>query len=106
MTLPPEPEPQTGAVPTKGQLTRERIYASAMELFAGHGYEKTTMRMIADRAQVNVALSYRYFPSKEHLVFEFYRNFSRDFIERTEVVIKATSKLEERLVGVIETMFA
>jgi AcrR family transcriptional regulator len=111
MTPSPKPEPETGAVPakgqpTKGQLTRERIYASAMELFASNGYEKTTMRMIADRAQVNVALSYHYFPSKEHLVFEFYRNFTRDFIERSAPVIAASAKLEARIVGVIETMFA
>jgi AcrR family transcriptional regulator len=106
MTPAPRPAPETGAAPTKGQLTRERIYASAMELFAGHGYEKTTMRMIADSAQVNVALSYHYFPSKEHLVFEFYRRFSRDFIERSAVAIEASAKLEVRLVGVLETMFA
>jgi AcrR family transcriptional regulator len=106
VTPSPRPEPETGAAPTKGQLTRERIYTSAMELFASHGYEKTTMRMIADSAQVNVALSYHYFPSKEHLVFEFYRNFTRDFIERSAPVIAASARLETRLVGVVETMFA
>jgi AcrR family transcriptional regulator len=77
-----------------------------MGLFMSHGYEKTTMRMIADRANVNVALSYYYFPSKEHLVFEFYRNFVRDFIERSGSVIESSSKLGARLTGVAETMFA
>jgi len=100
---------QHGAEPapvSKGQRTRQRIFQCAMELFMSHGYEKTTMRMIADRASVNVALSYRYFPSKEHLVFEFYRNFARDFIERSAPVLAASSGLEARLTGVIETMFA
>jgi AcrR family transcriptional regulator len=91
---------------SKGQRTRQRIFECAMELFMSHGYEKTTMRMIADRASVNVALSYRYFPSKEHLVFEFYRNFTHDFIERSGPVLAANSGLEARLTGVIETMFA
>jgi AcrR family transcriptional regulator len=77
-----------------------------MDLFMSHGYEKTTMRMIAARANVNVALSYRYFPSKEHLVVEFYRNFVRDFIERSAAVIESSRKLEARLTGVAETMFA
>ena len=90
---------------TKGQRTRERIFGCAMELFMSRGYEKTTMRMIADRAGVNVALSYHYFPSKEHLVFEFYRNFARDFIERSTAVVQGSSMLDERLVGVTETMF-
>ena len=90
---------------TKGQRTRERIFGCAMELFMSRGYEKTTMRMIADRAGVNVALSYHYFPSKEHLVFEFYRNFARDFIERSTAVVQGSSRLDERLVGVTEIMF-
>jgi AcrR family transcriptional regulator len=105
VTTAPRPEPETGATPTKGQLTRERIYACALELFASNGYEKTTMRMIAERAKVNVALSYHYFPSKEHLVFEFYRNFTRDFIRQSAPVIAASARLETRLVGVVETMF-
>jgi len=94
------------AVPTKSQRTRERIFSCAIDLFMSHGYEKTTMRMIADQADVNVALSYYYFPSKEHLVLEFYRNFSRDFIERSASVLESSSKLEARLIGVAETMFA
>jgi AcrR family transcriptional regulator len=77
-----------------------------MDLFVSHGYDKTTMRMIADRANVNVALSYHYFPSKEHLVLEFYRTFTQDFIELSATAIETTSRLEGRLVGVVETMFA
>jgi AcrR family transcriptional regulator len=100
-------QPDAGPAPvSKGQRTRQRIFECAMELFISHGYEKTTMRMIADRASVNVALSYRYFPSKEHLVFEFYRNFTRDFIDRSAPVLASNSGLEGRLTGVIETMFA
>ncbi|HUD35414.1 MAG TPA: TetR family transcriptional regulator [Streptosporangiaceae bacterium] len=76
-----------------------------MDLFMSHGYEKTTMRMIAERANVNVALSYHYFPSKEHLVFEFYRNFSRDVIEHSAAVLASSSRLDARLIGVVETMF-
>jgi AcrR family transcriptional regulator len=98
-----EPPP---AATTKGRRTRERIFGCAMDLFMSSGYEKTTMRMIAERANVNVALSYHYFPSKEHLVFEFYRNFADDFIARSAPVLADTPRLEARLTGVIETMFA
>jgi AcrR family transcriptional regulator len=94
------------AAVTKAQRTRERIFGSAMDLFTSHGYEKTTMRMIADRADVNVALSYYYFPSKEHLVLEFYRRFSRDFIDRSAAVIAGSPRAAARLTGVAETMFA
>jgi AcrR family transcriptional regulator len=91
---------------TKGQRTRERIFGCAMELFTSLGYEKTTMRMIADRANVNVGLSYHYFPSKEHLVVEFYRRFTDEFIARSAAVVNGSPKLEARLVGVAEIMFA
>ena len=106
MTSSPGQSDESAMATTKGARTRERIFGCAMELFMSNGYEKTTMRMIADRAKVNVALSYRYFPSKEHLVFEFYRNFTDDFIGRAAAVATESSKLEARLIAVIETMFA
>jgi AcrR family transcriptional regulator len=90
---------------TKAQRTRERIFGCAMDLFTSHGYEKTTMRMIADRAAVNVALSYHYFPSKEYLVVEFYRRFSREFTERSATAAGASTRLGARLTAVAETMF-
>ncbi|HET7016689.1 MAG TPA: TetR family transcriptional regulator [Streptosporangiaceae bacterium] len=91
---------------TKAQRTRERIFGCAMDLFTSHGYEKTTMRMIADQAAVNVALSYHYFPSKEHLVVEFYRRFSSEFIARSAAAVGASARLGARLTAVAETMFA
>lgn len=106
MTAPTVKTATEPAALTKAQRTRERIYGCALELFMSHGYEKTTMRMIADRAGVNVGLSYHYFPSKEHLVFEFYRSFTRDFVERSLPVLSSSPKLETRLLGVAETMFA
>jgi AcrR family transcriptional regulator len=106
MTTPSQTTAIELPVTVKAQQTRERIFGAAMELFKASGFEKTTMRMIADRAGVNVALSYRYFPSKEHLVFEFYRRFSDDFIAASAEVLEAGTGLESRLIGVAETMFA
>jgi AcrR family transcriptional regulator len=98
--------PSRSPMTAKARVTRERIYRSALDLFMASGYEKTTMRMIADRAGVNVALSYRYFPSKEHLVFEFYARFAGEFIVASAAVLADSSRLESRLTGVAETMFA
>jgi len=106
MTASPQEAVAEPAALTKAQRTRERIFGCAMDLFTSHGYEKTTMRMIADRAGVNVALSYHYFPSKEHLVVEFYRRFSRDFIDRAAAAVESSPRLGTRLVGVAEIMFA
>jgi AcrR family transcriptional regulator len=57
----------------KGEQTRAAIFEAALELFRAHGYDATTMRAIASRAGVSLGSSYHYFPSKEHLVLEFYR---------------------------------
>jgi AcrR family transcriptional regulator len=52
--------------------TREAIVAAALELFREKGFERTTMRAVADRAGVSVGNAYYYFSSKEELVQGFY----------------------------------
>ncbi|MGA9521268.1 MAG: helix-turn-helix domain-containing protein [Myxococcaceae bacterium] len=46
---------------------RERILASALEIFAAHGYAGATMTAIAERAGLGTASLYRYYASKEEL---------------------------------------
>src|ERR1700722_7064727 len=48
--------------------TRERIQAVALELFAEHGYEKTSLREIADRLGVTKAALYYHFRTKEDIL--------------------------------------
>ena len=45
----------------------ERIVSAATALFARHGFDGTTTRMIAERAHMNEALIFRYFPNKRGL---------------------------------------
>ncbi|HSS60852.1 MAG TPA: TetR family transcriptional regulator [Candidatus Limnocylindrales bacterium] len=58
----------------RGETSRAVILQAALDLFQERGYEATTMRAIAERAGVSLGGSYHYFPSKEHLVLEFYRH--------------------------------
>lgn len=50
----------------------ERILASAIVLFAKHGFSQTTMEMIANHAKISKGLAYNYFKSKnqifEHII--------------------------------------
>lgn len=46
---------------------RENIKKSALESFYKIGYEKTSMRLIADKSGMTVGNLYRYFPNKEGL---------------------------------------
>jgi AcrR family transcriptional regulator len=50
-----------------GPGTQERILASARELFAERGYEKTSVRAVARGAEVDQALVHHYFGTKEGL---------------------------------------
>ena len=49
------------------QDRRQQIMQAAMKLFARQGFEGTTTRQIAERAQVNEAIIFRHFPHKEDL---------------------------------------
>ena len=53
--------------PLRSQLTRDRILRQARRLFAESGYERTTVRMIAQSAKVNPSMVMRYYGSKEDL---------------------------------------
>lgn len=48
---------------------RDRIVQAAMELFAAHGYAETSVEDIATAAQVSRSTFFRYFGSKESVVF-------------------------------------
>jgi len=63
--------------------TRERIQSIALELFAEQGYEKTSLREIAERLGVTKAALYYHFKSKEDIV----RSFVEDYRAELEQVI-------------------
>ncbi|GAA3167052.1 TetR/AcrR family transcriptional regulator [Planomonospora alba] len=50
--------------------TRQRILTAARRLFAEHGYDHVTVRLIAAEAEANIALINRYFGSKRELFAE------------------------------------
>ncbi len=50
--------------------TREKIVSAALELFAGKGFDKTTVDEIVNRAGVAKGTFYLYFKSKDDLVKE------------------------------------
>ncbi|HEY5134884.1 MAG TPA: TetR family transcriptional regulator [Candidatus Nanopelagicales bacterium] len=57
-----------GRRPDGGPDTREAILGAARDLFAANGFDRTTIRAIATRAEVDPALVHHYFGTKDQLL--------------------------------------
>ncbi|WBB66616.1 TetR/AcrR family transcriptional regulator [Micromonospora sp. WMMD812] len=89
--------------------TRERIQAVALELFTEQGYEKTSLREIAERLNVTKAALYYHFKSKDEIV----TSFVTDRVERIDALVAwaesqpATRETRRELIAqYADTMFA
>jgi len=87
--------------------TRVRIQQVALELFAEQGYERTSLREIAERLGVTKAALYYHFKSKEDIV----RSFTEDHFARIDALIAwggeqppspdRTRELLDRYIGIV-----
>lgn len=66
----------------QGAAARERLYATAIEMIGERGFESTTLRDVASRANVSVGLLYRYFPGKQAIVLALYDELSAQQVRR------------------------
>ncbi|MCC3298378.1 TetR/AcrR family transcriptional regulator [Arthrobacter caoxuetaonis] len=85
------------AAGAKSETTRQRLVETATALFRTQGYERTTMRGIAEAAGVSVGNAYYYFPSKESLVGELYRSLQDEHRSRALPLLRAGHNLGEHL---------
>lgn len=64
--------------------TRQRIQDVALALFAEQGYEKTSLREIAERLGVTKAALYYHFKSKEEIIVSLFEDLTRPLDELVE----------------------
>jgi AcrR family transcriptional regulator len=64
--------------------TRQRIQDVAVELFAEQGYEKTSLREIAERLDVTKAALYYHFKTKEDILISLFDDLARPMDELIE----------------------
>ncbi len=84
-------------VRAKSEQTRALILETALGLFQERGYDRTTMRAIAQEAGVSVGNAYYYFGSKEHLIQGFYDRMTREHAAATREAMEGVTDLGRRL---------
>lgn len=85
----------------KGEQTRTLILNTALDLLAERGYEKTTMRTIAEKAGVSLGNAYHYFTSKEHLIQAFYHRTHEQHVVAAQPIFENEKHLKTRLLKVL-----
>ncbi|MFG3495267.1 TetR family transcriptional regulator [Streptomyces sp. NPDC047928] len=85
----------------KSEQTRTVILETALRLFQERGYDRTTMRAIAQEAGVSVGNAYYYFASKEHLVQGFYDRIAAEHQTAVRPVLDGDVDLAARIRGTL-----
>ncbi len=66
--------------------TQRKLQQAALDLFAKQGYDTTTTEAIAEKAGVSPRTFFRYFPTKESVLFlgehDWFESFTAEFLEQ------------------------
>jgi AcrR family transcriptional regulator len=91
---------------------KDKIIEAAIELFYSHGFQGTTVRKIAQRAKVNLALISYHFGGKkgllEQLMVRFYEGYFKSIEEGNKIILlnkKTEASSMDQLILVMESAF-
>src|SRR5947208_15656291 len=85
----------------KGEQTKSLILNTALDLLRERGYERTTMRAIAEKAGVSLGNAYHYFGSKDHLIQAFYHRLHDEHLTASRPPLQKESSSKARMLSVI-----
>ena len=86
------------------EATRTTIINSGMILFAQNGYAHTTIKMIAEQANISTGLMYHYFNSKENLLHAVFENCMRILSEAFNDALQQ-AKSVDRVTALLHVIF-
>jgi AcrR family transcriptional regulator len=86
-----------------GPTTRHRILAAAADEFGARGFAGTRVDVIARRAQVNKAMIYYHFPSKQALYTSILRDIYGALSERLRAIVALPSRADQKLDALIRS---
>jgi AcrR family transcriptional regulator len=79
---------------------REKLFQSALTLIMRRGLQQTTISDITEAADVGKGTFFNYFPTKEHVLVEFYERHR----ERLEERLRAVRQGQESAIEALETI--
>ena len=89
-----------------GEKTEAAIRTAAETLIARHGYEAVSMRQLATEVGVQAAALYRYFPTKEDLLFTLMREHMEGLIQAWDAARPDAADPTTRLAAYVENHIA
>ena len=82
--------------------TQRALQQAALELFAKHGFDTTTTDEIAEQAGVSPRTFFRYFPTKESVLFVgeygWFQSLTKQFLDQPDA-LSDVDALRETLLG-------
>jgi AcrR family transcriptional regulator len=85
--------------------TEQKLLNAGLEIFAKHGYDGATTRMVADAAEINESLINRYFDGKAGLLRAIILEFMNN-LDQTTAHYPESETVEGELLTFIETCLA
>lgn len=82
---------------SRGQKTKEKIIAAALDAFCQKGYYKTSTNEIAQRAGVSIGSLYAYFSDKDTIFLEILDQYHQKFVAAKETVFGNTELMHSDL---------
>ncbi|MHB8918810.1 MAG: TetR/AcrR family transcriptional regulator [Desulfocucumaceae bacterium] len=81
----------------KAKMTKKKIYETALKLFEQEGYDKTTVAEIVERAGVSKGSFFVYFPKKDHVVLQYFKDLDQ-YLEEIGVELDGSGSPVEKIV--------
>jgi AcrR family transcriptional regulator len=81
----------------KGKTSQAQLLTISLDLFRKNGFDSTTMRDIARAANMSLGAFYYYYPSKDSIILDFYRQVQDEHVSQVTRRIDETSNLRQRL---------
>ena len=85
--------------------TRNKIVKSAVSMFIQQGIAKTTTKQIASSAAVAEGSIYRYFPSKEELAWQVFRDYHQYLAIQLQKSVSQDLNLKQKINSLVSCFF-